>query len=189
MNPKWKVSINSQIRRDGYHIFFHFEACICYSISSPLEGNDLVKGQGLCQENPCQHLSLCSLCITEKCLEGERVPPEGTENSAPWGSNPTSGITIGVTAYWLSHKAAQGKDASIGLPRGGAAGRLEGRLIQAPTAPPHPVSTPLKRFTADKNILCLNVTREQRELCFIRTIRNGAITIFLYCPGWGEEIE
>lgn len=55
--------------------------------------------------------------------------------------------------------------------------------------PPHPVSTPLKWFTADKNILCLNVTREQRELCFIRTIRNGAITIFLYCPGWGEEIE
>lgn len=58
-----------------------------------------------------------------------------------------------------------------------------------PGTPLPPGATPQKRFTADETILCLNVPGEQTELHFVRTIRNGVITIFLYCPGWGEEIE
>ena len=48
----------------------------------------LPRARACVRKNPCQHLSLFSLCITEKYLEGKRLPPEGTENSALWAAIP-----------------------------------------------------------------------------------------------------
>lgn len=189
MNPKWKVSINSQIRRDGYHIFFILRHAFVILFHHRGRKMILPRARTCVRKTP---VSICLFAVSallKSALKARGCPLKGQKT-----------VLHGQQSHFWNHHRSHGlltfPQSSSGerwfhwTSQGGGCRKVVGMGHPGTTTPASsPGATPLKRFTADKNILCLNVTREQTELRFVRTVRNGVITIFLYYPGWGEEIE
>lgn len=161
----------------GMHLLFYFIT---------VGGNDLAMWPGLASGKPLSAFVSCSPALLKRLWRREGAP-KGQKT-----------VLRGQQSHFWNHHRSHGlltfPQSSSGerwfhwLPRGWLPeGCRDGSSRHTP--PSVSGSHSLKQFTADKNILCLNVTREQTELRFVRTIRNGTITIFLFTAQGGEEIE
>ena len=95
MNPKWKVSINSQIRRDGYHIFSFWGMCLLFYFIAvggkwPCQGPGLVSGK--------TPVSICLFAVSallKSALKARGCPLKG-QKTAPCGQQ---------SHFWNHHRS------------------------------------------------------------------------------------
>lgn len=161
MNPKWKVSINSQIRKDGYHIFpFWGMHLLFYFIT--VGGKWSCQGPGLVSGKTPVSICLFSVsALLKSTLKARGCPLKG-QKTALCGQQ---------SHFWNHHRShglltfpqsSSGERCFHWTSQGGGCRKVVG--TGHPGTPLSPEATPQKRFTADENILCLNVPREQTEL-------------------------